>query len=193
MFDDPFPIVAQVAAALDLARIEYALGGSAASSLLGEPRTTNDADFAVFLPAPRVEDALAPLQSDFFVDLESAREAARRRASFNIFHRHTMFKIDCFVLAGDAVDREQMRRRTYVTVVEGSAQQVAVTAAEDLVLRKLDWFRAGGGTSDRQWRDVIGVLKLQRHAIDLEYTRRWAAHLAVTDLLERALAEAGLG
>lgn len=192
MFDDPFPIVARVAAALDRAGIQYALGGSAASSLLGEPRTTNGVDFAVFLPESRVESALAPLEADFFVDFESAREAARRRASFKIFHRQTMLKVDFFVLAGDAFDREQMSRRIYVSVVEGSAQQVALTSAEDLVVRKLVWLRAGAGVSDRQWRDAIGVLKLQRHGIDLEYTRRWAAHQGAGDLLERALAEAGL-
>lgn len=192
MFDDPFPIVEQVAAALDRVGVEYALGGSAASSLFGEPRTTNGVDIAVFSSEAQVELTLRPLEPSFFIDFESARAAVRRRASFNIFQRDTMLKFDFFVLSGEAFDREQMRRRRYVAVVEGSSQRVAVTSPEDLVLRKLAWFRVGGEVSERQWRDVVGILKLQRGALDLVHSRRWAGELHVGDLLERALVESGL-
>jgi hypothetical protein len=63
---------------------------------------------------------------------------------------------------------------------------------EDTVLAKLDWFRKGGGTSDRQWRDLLGVLKVQAVALDRTYLNHWARELGVNDLLSRALEEAGL-
>jgi hypothetical protein len=59
--------------------------------------------------------------------------------------------------------------------------------AEDLVLSKLEWFRLGGESSDRQWGDVLGVLRVQGTALDRAYLRRWAKELDLTDLLERAL------
>ena len=60
---------------------------------------------------------------------------------------------------------------------------------EDTVLAKLEWFRLGGETSERQWWDVVGILRVTEGA-DHAYLRRWAAALSVADLLERALADA---
>jgi hypothetical protein len=67
--------------------------------------------------------------------------------------------------------------------------EASVASAEDTLLAKLDWYRMGGEVSERQWRDVLGVLKVQAGGLDLEYMRRWARELGVDDLLERALAQ----
>jgi hypothetical protein len=64
-----------------------------------------------------------------------------------------------------------------------------VTSPEDTILAKLEWYRMGGEVSDRQWRDILGVLKTRAGELDLEYLRQWAADLHVSDLLGRALKE----
>jgi hypothetical protein len=47
----------------------------------------------------------------------------------------------------------------------------------------------GGETSERQWWDIVGVLKVGDDA-DRAYLRHWSAALGVGDLLERALVDA---
>ena len=104
---------------------------------------------------------------------------------------HTMFKIDVFMTRGRAFDRESLgRARREAFSADPKAPRVLVASAEDTVLAKLEWFRKGGEVSDRQWTDVVGVLKLGGPTLDTGYLRRWAETLNVTDLLERALAEA---
>ena len=77
-------------------------------------------------------------------------------------------------------------------VDEATALVLPLAAPEDVVAKKLAWFRAGGEQSDQRWRDVVGVLKAQRDRLDLVRIRGLGAQLAVSDLLERALVAGGV-
>jgi hypothetical protein len=57
-------------------------------------------------------------------------------------------------------------------------------------LSKLGWFRQGGEVSENQWRDVIGILKVQAGRLDVGYLQKWAEELGISDLLLRARQEA---
>ncbi len=100
-------------------------------------------------------------------------------------------KVDIFVAGRTPLDEEELQRRRLVTVSPDANRALYVAAAEDLVLQKL-LYRDGGDVSDRQWRDVLGVLKVQHDHIDQALMRRWATRLGIDDLVERALIEAGL-
>jgi len=57
---------------------------------------------------------------------------------------------------------------------------------EDTLLHKLTWYKLGNQISDRQWSDILGVLKIQGESLDDDYLERWAELLEVSDLLRRA-------
>src|SRR5262249_28163548 len=89
-----------------------------------------------------------------------------------------------------AFDQQELERaRLRPLGPEIGARQFFVKSPEDLVLRKLEWYRAGGHSSQHQWDDVLGVLKVQRADLDREYLAHWAGELGLTDLLDRALAK----
>ena len=65
-----------------------------------------------------------------------------------------------------------------------------VASAEDILLSKLAWYRAGGEVSERRWNDVLGIAAVQGERLDTVYLRKWAQYLKVADLLELALRHA---
>lgn len=178
-----------VARVLDDLQIPYLLGGSLASSLHGIPRSTADADLVVDLRPEKIHPLVAALKPSFYVDEERVADAVRRRASFNAIHLSTMIKVDLFVLRDDPLSRQEMERSERIEIPGAEGSPLPVATAEDIVLQKLAWFRLGGGVSERQWADLLGVLKVRKGTLDLSYLEGWAATLEVGDLLKRALDE----
>ena len=191
MVDGPLELTLRVVRMLDELGIAYVLGGSIASSLVGEPRATADIDLAIRIDPDQVSALVRALSRDFYISEEAVKDAVRRGTSFNAVHLESVTKVDLFVLGDDVLDRRQLERRVRVLVTEDPPQQLWIGSAEDQILRKLAWYRAGGQVSDRQWRDVIGILAVQSGRLDLEELRTAAEGLGLSDLVERAIAEAG--
>ena len=192
MASDPVRVLLHVAEILERIGTPYFLGGSLASSLLGEPRSTVDVDLAIVLRSADVGALVAALAPEFYVDESAVRSAVERRSSFNAIHQPTVLKVDFFVLGDAPFDRVQLERRRLSAALDESDRRVFSSSPEDLILRKLDWYRHGGGVSDRQWRDVLGVLKVQAERLDLAHLHQWAAVLGLTEVLERAVSESGI-
>ena len=182
----------KVIAAFETLEIEYALGGSFASSLYGEARATRDVDLIAAVAGRHAGPLVAALGAEFYADEPQISAAAMNQGSFNLIHLPTMSKVDVYVVWRTDFGRTQLARRQRKHVGRTDPIDLFVTSAEDTVLAKLDWYRQGGCVSDRQWRDVLGVLKVQAGALDRAYLREWAARLNLTDLLRRALDDAGL-
>lgn len=160
-----------------------------ASIVHGMLRTTMDVDIVADLPLTFVDQFVAGLQGAFYADEQMIRQAIQRRGSFNLIHLQTMFKVDIFIPKERPFDQQQLNRRISEQIGENPDERLWVLTAEDVVLAKLDWFRLGGEASERQWRDILGVMKTQQATLDMAYLEQWAKSLAVSDLLARALQE----
>jgi hypothetical protein len=148
-----------------------------------------DADVLVRVVPAQLDPLLERLEPSFFVDPVAARAALRAGQSFNLLHRATMFKVDLFPAGDRPFDRAQLARRARQALDPAGERSFYVATAEDTVLAKLTWFRAGGETSERHWRDVLGVLRVNQAELDRGYLEDWATQLHVRDLLDRAWGE----
>ncbi len=190
ILSEPTAVTLLVTGILESLGVRYAIGGSLASSLHGVFRASVDADLVADLRLEHVEPFARALGDAFYHDGTAMRRAIDLRRSFNLIHLATMFKLDIFIPKGRAFDEAQLRRRTAHVIATDPERSAFVASAEDSVLAKLDWYRAGGEVSEQQWRDVLGILQVQRGRLDDDYLRSMAASLSVSDLLERALSEA---
>ena len=190
MQNEPVEVTLKVTDEFEKLGVPYVIGGSLASTLHGMVRTTQDSDIVAQMRVEHVQPFVSALQDEFYMDEEMIVDAIQQNSSFNIIHRGTMFKVDVFIPTPRPFLKAQLTRaqkQTFALEIERSAK---FSSPEDTILAKLEWYRLGGEVSDRQWRDILGVLKTRGGDLDLEYLRQWAAELHVSDLLERALKDA---
>ena len=181
---DPVAIAVDVGARLERFGIAWVTGGSIASSMHGEPRATDDVDLVVALRTRHVKSLVRSLALDYYIDEDAVRAAVQAAGSFNAVHFDSSIKADFFVAGDDAFEAERLAHRQRVDMAAGL---LYVDSAEHTILRKLEWYRRGGETSERQWRDVLAIVRLQTDRLDRNRLRHWAEHLGVTDLIRRVL------
>jgi len=190
MLSEPLLVVARIAAAFESLSVPYIVGGSLASSVYGIPRATQDVDLVAVLSLDHIEPLTVALAGEFYVDGDMIADAIKRRASFNVVHLATMFKADIFVPGRDSWTLEELKRgRTEQFDVESRAVSIRFASPEDTLLHKLVWYKLGNEISERQWRDVLGIMKVQGSQLDSSYLDLWADAIDVVALLNRARRE----
>lgn len=173
--------------------IAYQIGGSVASSAYGVARTTIDADVISEIEERHVDRLVNRLSDEYYIDGDMIRQAIGSQGCFNVIHLKTMIKVDVFVRKDTAYDRTAFSRRRMETLTDApDSPPVYLASPEDVVLHKLYWYRLGDHVSERQWNDLMGVLRVSGARLDMAYMRRWSRDLQVDDLLQRAITEAGL-
>jgi len=187
---EPIKITQLITSSFDIIGIRYFIGGSLASSLHGIPRSTQDVDLVADIKEEHINSLVQALQGEFYIDAVMIKEAIKRKASFNVIHLPTMFKVDIFILKSDASSIDEINRREEYHFTGDPDGQIFVATAEDVILHKLYWYKLGGCVSERQWNDVLGVLQVQLERLDHAYLMKGAQQRGVSELLGKALNKA---
>jgi hypothetical protein len=184
-------LVADVSRRLRGLEIPHAIGGSLASSLWGDFRTTNDADLGIVLDPAKLEKFVQAFEDPYLVSRAEVEDALQQSSTYRtvqVLHMDEAFKFDLFLVRPDAYTDSEFSRIREVEVTPGLV--LPYLAPENIALQKLRWYRVGNEVSDRQWNDIVRLIEVQGDLLDRAYLRQWASELGVLDLLEEALAEA---
>jgi len=190
MQDEILSVTSRVIETLDKLGIPYVVCGSIASSAFGLPRSTMDADIIVNLTEVQIPELISLLRDDFYIDAGAMRDAIKFQSSFNIIHYQTSCKIDCYILKRQPYEQIKFSRRRREYVLSEKCPMWYFLTPEDSILSKLQWYQISGGVSERQWRDIIGVLEVQGDILERSYLEKWSQQLGLTELLQKAIQEA---
>ena len=167
-------LLERIVPALKNAGVPFMVAGSFASAAHGLPRSTNDLDIIIDPTREALDSLLAQLPSDtYYVDADVARDALQRRGMFNVVDHATGWKVDFIFRRNRAFSREEFERRSAMNLL---GVEVLMASAEDTILAKLEWSKASGG-SERQRRDIAGVIATLGDSLDRPYLEHWLREL----------------
>ncbi|NJL90019.1 MAG: hypothetical protein HC916_09700 [Coleofasciculaceae cyanobacterium SM2_1_6] len=178
-----------VAGMLESLGIPYLVDGSIASGIWGEMRYTQDIDLVADIQESQVNLLLNAFAPRFYISEVAIREALESGNSFNLIDNQTGWKIDIFILTQDAFKQSNFQRRRQISIDE-AGQTLIFSSPEDMILQKLLWYQMTQQSS-QQWRDILGILKLQQPALDFAYLQQWADTLQLSETLDQAFRESG--
>ncbi len=172
----PDELLRLIVGILEKLELRYFVTGSVAAIYYGEPRFTNDIDVVVDLPEHCIPEFVASFpQDEFYVSEEGVRRAVRRRGACNAIHMASSLKIDFMFAAENHFNRNRFERAKRVEPDEGLTAFFA--SAEDVILKKMDFFREGG--SEKHLRDITGILMVSGDELDHEYIENWADQMGL--------------
>jgi len=187
---DPIKVMLKAVQRLEKLGIYYYVGGSLASSAYGIPRSTQDVDIIADIQEYHIERLINEFSDEFYIDAEMIRESLTYKSSFNVIHLETMIKVDIYIFDDTPFANSKMSRRRKESIDDEAEYNAYLSSPEDVILQKLRWYNIGGRVSDQQWKDVLGVIKVQSKKIDFKYLKSWASKLDLLNLLNQALKEA---
>lgn len=173
-------IFLKVVEILNNLNISYLVTGAISVSYYGEPRSTNDIDIVSGMGLENVEKFVSAFDKHFFIDERSISSAIQNRTFFQIIHKESLFKIDCWILKDDHFSREMFERRKKVKIFD---KDVYLPSPEDLIITKLEWFKKSN--VDKHYLDALGILKVQDKKIDIEYIEKWCIKKNIINIWEK--------
>ncbi len=180
---DPLEIAVQLHNLLMPLQIDYYITGGASAVMYGEPRTTRDIDLVLAISLPQIDSLVMELEkAGFYIaGLDEVRSGESK--ILQVIQMESIARADLMIAGESAFDLIQFERKQAIEVWDG--QVLFYASAEDVVLNKLKWRLQSG--SEKQWRDVLGILKVQGDLLDVGYLREWASVLGVLEDLNLAM------
>lgn len=187
----PTDLLRVVGSVLDRIGCQRFTTGSVASMIYGEPRFTNDIDVVVRMDERQAREFATSFDGvEWYVSPDAAVAAVRGRGMFKLIHVPSGLKVDLIVSPESAHDMARFARVRRITMPDGRQEPVA--APEDVILKKLQFFREGG--SSKHLRDIASMIQTQRvNGIDWQYLAGWAESLGVSAEFERIRRETDPG
>lgn len=173
---EPSDLLRYTVAALEKLGTRYFVTGSTASIFFGEPRFTNDLDVVVDLREGDIAELCAEFPApEFYLSEEAVHRAVAQKGIFNILNPVAGLKVDVIVPPDSMFNRSRFSR---IQKIRTDANfQACFTSAEDLIVKKMEFFREGG--SEKHLRDITGILKVTGTALDYQYIESWAENLGL--------------
>ena len=113
---------------------------------------------------------------------------ANRMSSFQVIQIETISRADLIVANSTEYSRIQLSRRKTIPISTG--KDVYFASPQDVIINKLLWGKSS--QSQKQWRDVLSIMKDQQESLDYGYIGEWADRFGVTVDYLRATVEAGV-
>lgn len=188
--DDPLVDIMQATiAAFDSAGVQYAVTGSIASGIHGEPRSSIDVDIVVRMTVDQAKQVAGNLPDRFYRNAERFEEVARQGGIANVIDADSGLKVDVSVLPDGPFYDSVLARRVSIKFGADGPSFFTVTA-EDVILMKLVWRRET--KSQKQWENALSVARIQGARMDWKYLFDQAQSLGLDDDLTRLREEAGI-
>ena len=170
--------------------IDYYVNRGVASSIHGEPRSTRDLDLVIEVKPNQIDLLVKTLEAfGYYCPVGAVEDLQRGLGNIlNITHTETIANADIYITDNSPFAISQMNRKILIDVEEIPAFWIA--SAEDTILQKLRWGK--GSKSEKQWRDVLGIIKLQAETLDYHYLTEWAENLDLVADLSEVLTQAGI-
>ncbi|USN47360.1 MAG: hypothetical protein H6626_14410 [Pseudobdellovibrionaceae bacterium] len=166
---------------LEQESIEYFLVGSMASMYYGRPRFTQDIDLVVRIKARHIPhfEKLFPIEDYYCPPIEVLQDEVSRKGSFNLIHQGSGIKVDIILDAETSFSASEFSRKKKVEMAPGI--EVYIASAEDIILKKLDYYREG--ESEKHLSDIREIIMSEK--VDNSYIEEWSSRMGLEKYWEK--------